>query len=133
VPLFLGGGSQRLPRYLFRRFTSNQGAFTDVDIELFLAPLRDRGHARAGSALYRGFIMRELPRILRGTYRWTRLTIPTRLLIGADDPVIGPDLVGGYEDYVDDLTVVVVDGASHFIANEHPDVVLRRALELFDS
>jgi pimeloyl-ACP methyl ester carboxylesterase len=130
---FLGGGNQRLPRYLFRRFTSNQDAFTEADIELFLAPLRDPGHARAGSALYRGFIMRELPRILGGTYRRTRLTVPTRLLIGADDPVVGPDTVGGYGDYADDLIVVTVDGASHFIADERPDVVLRHALELFQS
>lgn len=128
---FLGKGSQRLPRYLFRRFTSAQDAFTDADIELFLAPLRENAYAQAGSALYRGFIQRELPRIIRGTYRKTRLTTPTRLLIGADDPVIGPQMLGGHENHADDLTIATVDGASHFIADERPDAVVQHALQLF--
>ncbi|MCF4121595.1 alpha/beta fold hydrolase [Antribacter sp. KLBMP9083] len=127
----LAGGRQRLPRYLFRRFASNQAAFTDADIELFLAPLRDRAHARAGSALYRDFITRELSGVLRGVYRTARLTTPTRSLVGADDPVITPEILGGHEGHADDLAVVIVDGASHFIPDERPDVVLQQALELF--
>ena len=120
-----------MPRYLFRHFSSDQGTWTEADIELFVAKLREPARARAGSALYRGFIMRELPRILRGAHRRTRLTTPTRVLIGADDPVIRPEILGGYEDYTDDMTVEIVDGASHFVADERPDVVRECALELF--
>jgi pimeloyl-ACP methyl ester carboxylesterase len=130
-PHYLGKGGQRLPRYLFRHFSSDQGSWSETDIELFVAKLREPARARAGSALYRSFIMRELPRVLRGAYRRTRLTTPTRVLIGADDPVIRPEILGGYEDYTDDMTVEIVDDASHFIADERPDVVLKRALELF--
>jgi pimeloyl-ACP methyl ester carboxylesterase len=132
-PRLLGKGQQRLPRYLMRGNASNQDAFTEEDMEPFLATLRDPAHARAGSALYRGFIMREAGRIMRGAYRNTRLSTPTRLLFGADDPVTRPHFVGGYEDYTDDLTVEFVDGASHFVAEERPDVVVKRALEFFQS
>jgi pimeloyl-ACP methyl ester carboxylesterase len=61
----------------------------------------------------------------------TRLTTRTRLLIGADDQVVRAELLGGYEDHVDDLAIEVVDGASHWVVDERPDVVTRRALESF--
>ena len=130
-PRLLGKGNQRLPRHLFRGYLSNQDALTDQDIELFLAPLRNPARARAAGALYRGLIMREAGRILRGAYHGTRLSTPTRLLIGADDPVVRPEFLGGHESHADDLAVGVVDGASHFIADERPDAVLDHALKLF--
>jgi len=75
--------------------------------------------------------MREFLRILGGAYRSTRLTTPTQVLIGADDPVLRTDLLGGHEEYTDDLTMEFIGGASHFIADERPDVVVDRALEFF--
>jgi pimeloyl-ACP methyl ester carboxylesterase len=130
-PRYLSKGDQRLPHYLFRRFTSDQSAWSEADIELFLAKLREPARARAGSALYRNFIVRELPRILRGAYRSTPLTTPTQVPIGADDPVLRPELLGGHETYADDLTMEFIGGASHFIADERPDLVVDRALEFF--
>lgn len=132
-PRLLGKGDQRFARYLLRNYTYAQDAWSEEDIELFVAPLREpaRARARAGSALYRGFIMREAVHILAGGYRNTRLSTPTRVLYGAEDPGIRPELLGGYEDYADDLELEFVEGASHFVADERPDVVLERALELF--
>lgn len=68
---------------------------------------------------------------MRGVYRDIRLTTPTRVLVGAEDPVTTPEFLGGYEDYADDLTIRIVDGASHFVADENPEAVVRHALELF--
>jgi pimeloyl-ACP methyl ester carboxylesterase len=130
-PAALGRGAQRLPRYLFRHFASDPSHFSDEDVELFLAPLRDPATARAGTALYRGFIQPEALRIFGGTYRGRRLTTPTRLLIGADDPVVRAELLGGYEPYTEDLVIEVVDGAAHWVVDERPELVTMRALELF--
>lgn len=130
-PRLLGSGRQRLPRYLFRHFASDPSTWSDEDIDVFLAPLRDPAVARAGAALYRGFIQPEAARILTGSYRGTRLTTPTRVLIGADDPVVRAEFLGGYEAHCDDLSLEVVDRASHWIVDERPDVVVERALELF--
>jgi pimeloyl-ACP methyl ester carboxylesterase len=113
------------------KFASDQDAFPEEDVELFLARLREPARARAGSALYRNFILLEAVRILGGSYRSTRLSTPTRVLVGADDPNIRPEFLHGYEDYVDDLELEFVGGASHFVADDRPDVVLDRALELF--
>lgn len=130
-PRLLSKGRQRLPRHLFRHFATDPTIWSDEDLELFLAPLRDPAVARAGSALYRHFIQPEALRIFGGSYRGTRLTTPTRLLIGAEDPVVRPEFLGDYEAHADDLALDVVDGASHWIVDERPDVVLERALPFF--
>lgn len=130
-PRALGKGRQRLPRYLFRHFASDPSIWSDNDIDVFLASLRDPFVARAGPALYRGFIQPEAARIFAGAYRSTRLTTPTRLLVGADDPVVRAEFLDGHQRYSDDMTVEVVERASHWIVDERPDVVVERALELF--
>jgi pimeloyl-ACP methyl ester carboxylesterase len=75
--------------------------------------------------------MGEAQRIMRGTVREHPLTVPTRLLIGAEDPVVRSEFLGGYEGHADDLALEVVEGASHFIADEGPDAVVGHALEFF--
>jgi len=130
-PRFLGKGHQRFARYLLLNFTANRDAWSEEDIELFVAQLREPARARAGSALYRSFIIPEAVHILTGAYRSTRLRTPTRVLYGAEDPGIRPELLGGYEDHADDLELEFVDGAAHFVADDRPDVVVERALELY--
>ncbi|CAN5258121.1 alpha/beta hydrolase [soil metagenome] len=130
-PRALDKGRQRLPRYLFRHFTSDPATWSEEDIELFLAPLRHPAVAHAGATLYRRFIQPEAVRILAGSYRDARLITPTRVLIGADDPVVRAEFLGGHESHTDELTVEVIDRASHWIADERPDVVVDRALGLF--
>ncbi len=128
-PRLIGHGRQRLARFLFRGYVFNQQAWSEDDIEIFLRPLRDPAHARAGSALYRGFILREAGRIVAGRYR-ERLVTPTVVLYGGEDPGVKREFLGGYEEFADDLTLEVVSGASHFIPEERPDLVVDRALAL---
>lgn len=130
-PRLLGGGRQRLARRMLRRFVDRDIAFPDEDLEMFLAPLREPARARAVSSLYRGFIQPEAQRILRGQYAGTRLTTPTKVLIGAEDPSMRPELVHGYQRHCDALEVEYVEGAGHFVADDRPEVVVRRALEFF--
>jgi pimeloyl-ACP methyl ester carboxylesterase len=127
-PWLLGSGHQRLPRHLLRNVGHSPEAWTESDIELFLAPLRDPARARAAGALYRGYILREAARIVLGRYRGTRLRTPTHVLYGAEDPGIKPELLGGHEDHADHLEVELVRGAGHFVADDRPDVVVERAL-----
>jgi pimeloyl-ACP methyl ester carboxylesterase len=130
-PLLLGRADQRMVRYMLYSFTVDPDALREKDVELFVAPFRQPARARAGSALYRGFIMPEAVRIMAGRYRHLRLSTPTRVLVGADDPNMRPELLHGYQDFVDDLELELVVGASHFVADDRPDVVVERALELF--
>jgi pimeloyl-ACP methyl ester carboxylesterase len=41
------------------------------------------------------------------------------------------EILDGYQNHADDLTIEEVDGASHFIADEKPQVVIDRALQFF--
>lgn len=129
-PLALGRGNQPVTHYLFSHYT-HPAAFSPEDLELFLAPLRNPARARAGSALYRRLILPEFVRILSGAYRDTRLRTPTLSLVGTDDPAVRPDLLSSAEDDADDLRVVFVDGASHFLVDEKPKVVVSRAMAFF--
>jgi pimeloyl-ACP methyl ester carboxylesterase len=130
-PLFLRSGRQPLARYLLDTYTSDRSVWSAQDIELFMAPFRDPARARAASALYRDFIVPLFPRVLSGGYRSLRLTTPTRIFYGSQDWAMRPELLGGYQDYADDLQLVRVEGASHFIADERPDIVIDRTLEFF--
>ena len=92
---------------------------------------RDRARARAGSALYRHFIVPLFPAVMAGRYRSKRLVTPTLILYGGEDPNMTGEILDGHQNYADDLTIEEVDGASHFIADEKPQVVIDRALAFF--
>ena len=125
--------SGRLPRHLLHSPTAPD-AWSDEDVELFVAPLRDPARARAGSALYRNVILGEVGRVSRGAYRDVHLSTPTVVLYGADDEAGLPlELLGGYEDRADDLRQELVTGAGHFVADERPDAVVDHARALFAS
>jgi pimeloyl-ACP methyl ester carboxylesterase len=130
-PYLVGSGKQPLTRHLLHEYVTDQSTWSEADIELFLARLRERARARAASALYRDFIQPEARRIIAGGYRDTRLTTPTLLLAGAEDPVVRAELLGGCEAYADDLRVETIASASHFLVDEQPEAVLDYALEFF--
>jgi pimeloyl-ACP methyl ester carboxylesterase len=129
-PALLRAGSQPLARYLLTHYTSDPGAWSEADVELFMAPFRDPARAYAGSALYRHFIVPTFQRVLRGAYR-RRLQTPTLILYGSEDPNMRPEILGGYEDLADDLVLEPVAGASHFVAEEQPAFVIDRVKRYF--
>ena len=130
-PILLGRGRQPMAHYLLDHYTSDRNAFTPRDRELFAAPFLDRAHARAGSALYRHFIVPLFPRVITGRYRNKRLVTRSLILYGEEDPNMNAAILDGHQEYADDLTLEEVAGASHFIADEKPQVVIDRALEFF--
>ena len=130
-PMLLAKGSQPMAHYLLDHYTSDRTAFTPHDRELFAAPFRDPARAHAGSALYRHFIVPLFPAVMAGRYRSKRLVTPTLILYGGEDPNMTAEILDGHQNYADDLTIEEVDGASHFIADEKPKVVIDRALAFF--
>jgi pimeloyl-ACP methyl ester carboxylesterase len=131
----LSGGRQRLPRHLFTHFSPNPDLWSERDLEVFVSRLRDPKRAHAGSALYRKLVLAEFPRMIRGAYDDQRLTTPTLLLFGAADAAFPPELVRillrGSADHVDDMELVFIEGAAHFIADEKPEEVVARSLAFF--
>jgi pimeloyl-ACP methyl ester carboxylesterase len=107
------------------------GTYTDRDLEAFDERMRSPERARVTVALYRTFLVHELPAIAAGRFRDARIPISVRLLVGDRDPVIqGADL-RGFEDQTADMTVDRVPAAGHFLPEETPDLVAHRARALF--
>jgi pimeloyl-ACP methyl ester carboxylesterase len=106
-------------------------AFSDEDVRIFAAPFREPARARASQLLYRTFLRRELPAVLRGTYEPRPLSVPTLLLHGERDIVITPDMIRSGMREGDHLEVEFVADSGHWIAQERPELVAERALWWF--
>jgi pimeloyl-ACP methyl ester carboxylesterase len=122
-------GTDRLVRHLLRGGTATAESITDEDLAIFTARLHAPGHPEAGSALYRNLILPAMGQF--AGYRKRRLTVPTVALVGGADAGVRPGMLDVYGDQADDLVGHVVDGASHFLADDRPDAVATHALQLF--
>jgi pimeloyl-ACP methyl ester carboxylesterase len=96
----------------------------------FAAPFREPARAKAGQAYYRTALLRDAP-ILASRYADKRLTMPTYVLHGAQDPVIRPEFLPGFSEHGDDVRIDLIPDAGHFIADEQPDLVADRLGRFF--
>ncbi len=98
-----------------------------IYLDQFLEPAR----ARAAREIYRTFLMRDMRSILRGDYRGKRLRQPVLALHGTDDPVLPIETVSDLPRHADDARVEPVEGVTHFVADEVPELVADRARAFF--
>jgi pimeloyl-ACP methyl ester carboxylesterase len=132
LPLAAPGAGERLLRHtpgfvraLIRRGSHPATRWTDAELDAYAEPLRRPGHARASSAVYRTFLLRELGPLVRGRYAGRRLRVPALMLTGEADPVVGPAALAGLDAHADRARTAVIAGAGHFLAEEQPEAVLR--------
>jgi len=116
---------------LFAKVMAKNTPWSDEERRVYLAPLRDPARAAAGSAVYRSFLLHDLPGWIRGRYRGTRLRVPTLMLHGERDPVIRPFMLEDWEEHADDARTELVPGVAHFVVDEAPELVAGRALDFF--
>ena len=105
--------------------------WTDEDIEVFRAVLREPERARASVHLYRTFLLRELRPYLAGQFTGRRLTVPTLLLHGTHDLAVDHKSLGAWRAHADEMHVELREDSGHFIAEELPELVAERARALF--
>jgi pimeloyl-ACP methyl ester carboxylesterase len=105
--------------------------FSEEDAAHYAEQFRDPARAAAASRLYRYYLQTARAVLLRRAYAGQRLSVPTRLLFGADDFYIPLALLQNIETHGDDLTLEVVRGCSHWMPEERPDLIAERALALF--
>jgi len=116
---------------IFRSGSTVKDAWDEETVRAFAGNLAEPDRARAGVQMYRSFQLREVPALLRGRYAEARLTVPTLLLFGVEDAILRPELLDGYEEHADEMTVELVRDCGHFIADERPELVAERAREFF--
>lgn len=115
---------------LVRLWAADPGALSDEDLEIYAERLARPEGARASVAFYRSFVLRETWPLLRGRYAGVRLRTPTLLLAGTDDP-LGTAILRDCRRHADDLTLEMVPACGHFIPEEQPELVTRKALDFF--
>lgn len=64
------------------------------------------------------------PIVLLGRYASGRITVPTSVLLGLDDPVITREMVETLRPHVGGLIVDEVPGCGHTVSEERPEQVL---------
>ena len=102
-------------------------AWDEEALAAFADSYAEPDRARAAVQMYRVFNWREALPIARGRYAQARLTVPTLLVFGADDFVLRPQMLAGYQRHADEMRVELVEGCGHFIADEMPELVADRA------
>jgi pimeloyl-ACP methyl ester carboxylesterase len=86
-------------------------------------------NARASSLLYRAFVTREAVPFATGVFAGRRLGVPSRLVVGREDP-LGVGFVEGFERHGDDARAEILEGCGHFVPEERPARVAEHAREL---
>src|SRR4051812_2808699 len=89
------------------------GSFSDEDLDAFGDVLRTPKAAHATVGIYRQFLLKELPGLMKGIYADQRLRVPTRLLAGTKDIAVQGSTFDGAN--ADDLTVHWAEGRGHFL------------------
>lgn len=116
---------------LIRGGAARRDAFSAADLELFAAVLREPARIQASIMLYRTFLTRELGPYIAGRYGRRRLTVPTLLLHGTQDPAIDHRGLGSWQEHAAEMAVELREDAGHFIPEELPEFVIERAKALF--
>ncbi len=96
----------------------------------FFDQFEEPARVRASVELYRSFQLVELPRLLSGRYRKLRLRTPTRMLHGIEDPVVVPAQLENVGRSADAMTVELIPGCGHYIADDRPEIILN-AVDFF--
>jgi pimeloyl-ACP methyl ester carboxylesterase len=112
-------------RALIRRGSHPSATWADDELDVYAERLREPARARASSALYRTFLLREARPLVAGRYAGLRLRVPVLMLTGDADPVVGPGALRGLDAHADRARTGTIPRAGHFLAEEQPDAVLR--------
>jgi pimeloyl-ACP methyl ester carboxylesterase len=112
----------RAVRVLFRTTTAQPGAFSEADIDGYIAGLSRPGTLTAAINYYRA-ALRHPPA------RRVRTDAPTLVIWGEKDVALTTGLLEGLEYYAPDVHVERLPTAGHWVQNEAPEEVTRLLID----
>jgi pimeloyl-ACP methyl ester carboxylesterase len=112
--LFLTVNNAAATAAIFKGALVNKAAISDADLDQYRRAMTKPGAATAQINYYRNIL--GAPRG-RG---FQKLRMPTLLIWGEEDIVLGRELTEGTERWVEDLTLKFVPGCGHFVQQECP-------------
>jgi pimeloyl-ACP methyl ester carboxylesterase len=126
-----GGGRGRFRNGLVKA-AHNKAAWDNGAVDVYIDQFKQPARSDATMHLYRSMILHEVPKIALGKYVRGRLTVPTKILFGADDVAVSLDtILADHSSMADDLKVEVIQDCGHFIVDEQPQLVADRLLDWF--
>jgi len=99
--------------------------WSDEELDAYTQQFDEPARARASVALYRTFLLREMPQVVRDTYAPSELKVPALVLMGERSPL---KRAVGLPEPRPLLELDIVPGAGHFLAEEAPEPVLEEVV-----
>ncbi|MHA2180182.1 MAG: alpha/beta fold hydrolase [Promethearchaeota archaeon] len=96
-----------------------KGTLSDFDMGKYVEAWSQPGAVNAGLDYYRASVTEQL--LGKG---WNgEIKVPTLVIHGMKDVALTPKILNGLEDYVKDLKIVKIEGATHWVMVDAPDIV----------
>jgi pimeloyl-ACP methyl ester carboxylesterase len=123
--------SRRYNHWLFGHVGFEGWSVEEMDV--YSDRLEDPARAHATRAVYRYYLRTANQILVARRWKSSRLTVPTRILLGANDRHIPAGSVASAPRHGDDVEVEIVPGCGHYLPEQRPDLLAERASELFRS
>jgi pimeloyl-ACP methyl ester carboxylesterase len=120
-------GRLGMPRLILEKGRST-GSFTERELDAYTDVLKTPDAVEASMRMYRHFLLHELVPVASGSFKEERLSVPTRWIVGAEDPV-ARTADDAYRDHTDAMTLEKLPGVGHFLPEEVPDLLRERVLD----
>lgn len=130
----LVGLSRETVRIYFRHFLehwSYQGRMA-ADLEHWVDNYSKPGRVEGGFKWYKSWAEMRLRFAREGPPKLPKVTVPTRVLWGAEDPVNKPEWRDGLPDYFEDVQIDLAPEAGHFVHYDQPDLANAEIVKFFE-
>ena len=114
-----------LIRRIFRTIPARKNAFSEQDIDYFIAQLARPGAMKAALDYYRENLLPSAMELATSA----KTDAPTLVIWGDQDPTLGRFLLDGLNRFASRLTIHHVSGASHWVHSEASEEVNRVLLD----
>jgi pimeloyl-ACP methyl ester carboxylesterase len=123
---------RRYLRHFLDHWAAQPGRFDD-DLELWVDTYMQPGALEGGFAWYRASHDARMALIRDGAPQLPPITVPTRVLWGARDPILKPAWTDRLLDYFTDLRVSLAPDAGHFVHYEQPALANQEITAFFQA
>jgi pimeloyl-ACP methyl ester carboxylesterase len=127
----LAAGNGRRIVDVFTSMLVRRNYVTDADLDTYRRSALEPGALKAMVDYYRAYVRGGGHRRMKKA-GYPKIEIPTLMIWGKRDTVLGTGLTRGTDEYVTDLTLHFIDDASHWVQQDSPVEVTTTTLDWLD-